>query len=367
VKIVYVCTLEAGGPVTHLLDLAPRVARLGPDVHVVCATDRLAEEFRARGVDATVVPLRNKFDVRGAARIRPTLRGANIVHTHDRRTGLLVRPLARLHGSAVVHTLHGIPNEIFGLVGQQDARRPDELSRTRSIWLRQGVLGTEAALARLGTTIVPSEALRRVLLRHRFPEFRTIVIPNGVELRRSEPPERHCPLRLATAGKLERWKGIDLLLEACMMVRARVHLDVYGDGSLRSSLERQAARHDIHATFHGWVANVAERLAEADLFVLPSRADNLPIAVLEAMSVAVPSVATRIGGLPELVVHGDTGLLVEPEDVNGLAAAIDRMADDEPLRLRLGRAAAARLAARFETAVVAREIVALYGRLVRES
>jgi glycosyltransferase involved in cell wall biosynthesis len=363
VKVVYASSLERGGPLTHLLDIAPRVARMGPEVLVLCASDQIAEEFRARGVDARALPLRHKFDFRGAARLWPALGDADVVHTHDRRMGLLARVQARLHGAACVHTLHGVPEELVGLVGRSDEGPAPNVSRARSAWPRYGLLGTEAVLARLGTTVVPSEALRRFLLAHRFPRSRTIVIPNGVPLRRTEPADRHKRFRVATAGNLEHWKGVDVLLEACARVETPLHVDVFGEGALRLDLERHAARLGVDATFHGWVTNILDRLCEIDLFVLASRGESFPIAVLEAMSVALPVVATRTGGLPELVADGQTGLLVEPEDVLGFAAAIERVARDEELRLRLGRAAAGRVGQRFEAGAVAREIADLYRRL----
>lgn len=362
-RVVYACSLASGGPLTHLLDLAPHVARLQAEVLVICANNEIAEEFRKRDVDAWALPLRHKLDVGGVVGLRHALQHADIVHTHDRRTGLLVRTVARLQGNVCVHTLHGVPDEIFGLVGRPDGNLPPGVSRARAAWLRFGLLGIEAALARLGTTVVPSKALRDFLLAHGFPRSRTVVIPNGVELRRPEPDRRHEPFRIATVGILEYRKGVDLLLEACARVDAPLRLDVYGDGTLRASLQSQAERLGLEATFHGSVANIPDRLCEADLFVLPTRGDNLPIAVLEAMSIAIPVVATRTGGLPELVQDGNTGLLVDPDDAEGLAAAVNRLARDEELRLRLGRAAAARVASRFEAGAVAGEIVALYRRL----
>jgi glycosyltransferase involved in cell wall biosynthesis len=346
-----------------MLGLAPHVAGLGPDVCVVCANDSVADRFRERGVDTLVAPLRHKLDVRGATRLRHAVSRADVVHTQDRRAGLLIRPLARALDAVSVHTLHGVPHEIFGALGRDGMTSPPEVSRARWLWLRYGVLAIEASLARLGTTIVPSKAFRDILIEQRFPAARTVVIPNGVELRRLEPKQRHSPFRIATAGKVERWKGVDLLLQACATVTQPLRLDVFGDGRLRSALEREASRRRIPATFHGWVANIVDRLADVDLFVLPTRADNLPIAVLEAMSVALPTVASRVGGVPELILDGCTGLLVEPEDANALAAAIQRLASDEPLRLKLGRGAAALLAARFDIGVVARQTVELYERL----
>src|SRR6266540_1212377 len=270
-RVVYACSLAAGGPLTHLLDLAPHVARAGCDVNVLCASEAVAERFRAVGVGATVQPLRHKFDVRGAAGLSRMLAAADVVHTHDRRTGLLVRPQARMRGASAVHTMHGVPDEIFGLVGRSDGRLPPDVSRARVAWLLHGLLRIEGALARLGSIVVPSAALQRFLVEHGFPGPRLHVIPNGVEVRRVEPAPRHEPFRVATVGILEHRKGVDVLLEACARVDALLHLDVFGDGTLRSDLEDDAASLGVNATFHGTVANIPDRLCEADLFVLATR------------------------------------------------------------------------------------------------
>jgi glycosyltransferase involved in cell wall biosynthesis len=226
------------------------------------------------------------------------------------------------------------------------------------------VMAMEATLARLGTTVVASQALRTFLLAHGFPRAKTVLLPYGVQLLRREPKRRHEPLRVATVATLEPWKGIDVLLEASARASTKLHLDLYGEGPLRSSLESQANRLGVDATFHGMVGDVHERLREADVFVLATRGDNMPVSVLEAMSLALPVISTRTGGLPELVAHGDTGFLVEPDDAEGLAGAIDRVAQDEALRLRLGRGGAERIERRFARDKVARDMVTLYEGLV---
>jgi glycosyltransferase involved in cell wall biosynthesis len=101
-------------------------------------------------------------------------------------------------------------------------------------------------------------------------------------------------------------------------------------------------------------------MTELDVFALPSRAENLPISLLEAMAAAVPVVATRVGGIPEIVTADDTGLLVEPDDPVGLAAAIGRLVADEDCRLKVAAAGARAVAERFEARSVAARLVDLY-------
>ena len=90
-RVVYVSTIERGGPLTHLRQLVPRVAALGVDVEVLCGSEELAESFRRLDVPARAVEVSHKLDVRGATRLLPLVEGADIVHTHDRRAGLFGR------------------------------------------------------------------------------------------------------------------------------------------------------------------------------------------------------------------------------------------------------------------------------------
>jgi len=367
VRVVYVVTLPSAGlgPVTHLLALAPAVARHGVEVCVLCACEEVARSFCESGVKTVVVPLRHKLDLAGAARLRLHLRGATVVHTHDRRAGLLARPAARLLGARVVHTYHGLPHEIAHRVGRPDAPLPPGVSPARAWWLTHGYLRIEAALGRLGAVVVPSRAVADFLAQHGLDRRRLHVIPNGIDVRRTEPAPARDPLVVGTAGVLQHRKGIDVLLEACAKVQAPIRLELFGDGPLRGKLERQAAALGIDAVFHGQVANMRDRLPELDVFLLSSRDENFPMALLEAMAAALPVVATRVGGVAELVEDGVSGLLVEPVDADGTAAALDALASNVPLRERVARAGARRVAERFSDESMARRMIELYEELCR--
>ncbi len=357
-RVVYVASFPQAGTVTHLRTLAPTVAALGVDVHVVCATERLASEHRKAGVDATVLELRNKFDVVHAARLRSLLSRADLVHTHDRRAGLLVRPLARVLGAQVVDTYHGLPEELAGDVGGPGFV-PEGTSRRRLAAVRT-YRTLEATLARLGVVVVPSYALADFLRENGFPRQRLRVIPYGIDVRRTEPGPAHEPFVVATSAYLIPRKGVDTLIKACSRASRPLTVEIFGDGPLRPQLERQAKELGVRACFRGNVTDVRDRLDEVDLFVLPTRGDNLPVAILEAMASAVPVVATRVGGIPELVVDGETGVLVDVGDSDAMAAAIDALAADKERRDSFGRAGARRASSLFEAGAVARRIVGLY-------
>lgn len=367
-RVVYVSTLTEGGPVSHLLNLAPAVAHAGASVRLLCGNREIATRARNLGLDADAAPLRSKADVARAAQLWPRLRGAEIVHTHDRRALLLCGAAARAVGARLVHTYHGLPDELVGLPGRPQARPSGP--RLRGAWLLHGHLRVEALLARLGALVVPSHAIAGFLAAHGFPPRRIHVLPSRIDIRRWEPGPPHRPVRLVAVARLERHKGMDVLVEAYARLAEQApptHLDVYGDGSLRADLERRVTMHRLDATFHGHVPGVRDRLLEADLFVLPSRGENLPITILEAMAIGLPVVATRVGGIAELVQDGVTGLLVEPDHPNGLADALAVLIGDPERRAAMGRAAVRCIADRFDVSEAGTEMLDLYRQLCASS
>jgi glycosyltransferase involved in cell wall biosynthesis len=366
-RVVYVSSLPKGGPVAHLRVLAPAVTRAGAEVHVLCLDERVAESFRLLGVDASVVPLRHKADLAGARQARRLAANADVVHTQDRRSGLLVRPLARLGGAGTVHTYHGLPEELGVRLGRDEPVEPVHGgSRLRTAWLLHGYLRAEVLLSRFGAVVVPSQALARFLTERGLPASRLHVIPHGIDAaaEAQEPTGSGDDVpTVGVASNLEHEKGVDVLIQACALVKRPIRVEVLGDGACRDRLERLAAERGVDVQFAGHVEDVRRRLSGYDIFVLPSRAENFPVAALEAMAAGLPVVATRVGGVPELVVDQETGLIVEPESPVALAEAIDSLAGERSSRRRLGDAGARRVRELFDADHMASRMLALYESL----
>lgn len=221
------------------------------------------------------------------------------------------------------------------------------------------------ALERADLVLPVSQSLERALLEV-APAARTCVVPNAVDdVFTSGPRPNRQPTRLLTVGLLDTpRKGVDILLEALALVPGRelLHLDVVGEGELRPGYETLAERLGLADTvaFHNLEpkAALAERMRNADLFVLASRYENNPCVVLEAMASGLPVVATRVGGLAE-VVDGEGGRLAEPLDPASFAAALE-----EALRGDFDREAiATRARERFGRPAIARELVGIYEEL----
>jgi glycosyltransferase involved in cell wall biosynthesis len=194
------------------------------------------------------------------------------------------------------------------------------------------------------------------------------VIPFGAEPGEPRAPrDGKGPLVAGVAANLEQWKGIDLLLEAAAQVKSPLRLEIYGSGSERALLERQARELGVEARFHGFVADLREPLGDLDVLVQPSRADNFPLAVLEAMAAGLPVVGARVGGIPELVLDGETGVLVEPDDPAALAAALDSLAESPERREAFGRAGRERVAESFTVDAFIRRTIELYEELCGSS
>ena len=218
-----------------------------------------------------------------------------------------------------------------------------------------------------------NEAVVRELVAAGVPERRIVRIPNGIEV--ASPRERvaalHDPARVVFVGRLHEQKGVDTLLRAFARLRAdrpdaRVVLRLVGDGPLRADLLALARELDVAAEFLGERDDVEALLEDADVFVLPSRAEGMSNALLEAMAAGVPTIVTDIPGNADVIRQEENGLLVEPDDPEGLAAAIGRLLDDGALRERIGPAARGTVEAEYALDRVATRYVALYEELLSE-
>ena len=169
--------------------------------------------------------------------------------------------------------------------------------------------------------------------------------------------------RLLFVGRMAAVKGVPLLLEAVAALAADhpdLHLTLIGDGPDRTALEARATGLGIadRCTFAGYrgQAEVAEALKSADIFVLPSFAEGVPVVLMEAMAAGLPVIATRIAGIPELVEDGIHGRLVPPGDTDALRAAIAEVLADPETRKRMGDAGRATVAAGFDAGQEARRL-----------
>ena len=166
-------------------------------------------------------------------------------------------------------------------------------------------------------------------------------VPNGVPdfaVNLMPPDHYQGPLLIGSVGRLDAMKAHDILLRAIAQVD-NVHVEILGEGEQRTALEALAVELGIRdrVRLPGWIDQPHAHLLNYDLFVLPSRSEGFPLAIVEAMLAARPVIATRVGSIAEAVIHNETGILIEKDDVMGLVAALCRLRDDAALRKRLGQ------------------------------
>src|SRR6478736_5213059 len=205
----------------------------------------------------------------------------------------------------------------------------------------------------------------RDLLRQRCPDSAAKIhrVYNGIDLDRFPVPRsgngNHVP-RIVSVGRLVAFKGFDDLIDACAKLahrRMEFVCDIIGDGPLRETLQAKIEQLDLSSRVNllGSLSQgaVLEKLQAADIFALASTTDAqgatdvFPTVILEAMASARPVVSTRLAGIPELVVNGQTGMLVPPGDSTALAHALEQLLRDPELPLRFGHAGRARIEQQF--------------------
>lgn len=213
-------------------------------------------------------------------------------------------------------------------------------------------LATACALLHAASSVVTISDFNRrhMVQKYGLEEENVKVIHCGVDLSRFNfvPDRIHVdgmPLRIMNVGRLVPIKAQDVLLDALHIVRQQgvlFRMDVIGGGELHHALLSQCQALGLSdvVTFHGAQPEAVVRsfLSQANLFVLSSRSEGLPVACIEALAVGTPVVATRIFGIPELITDGESGLLVPPDDPLALAQAIVSASKDADLRRRMGAA-----------------------------
>jgi glycosyltransferase involved in cell wall biosynthesis len=256
---------------------------------------------------------------------------------------------------AVVHTAE-VPANIFGLPGAALGRVPVRIGNRREI--NPDKTAATIAIQRAAYTcahriVANSNAAAERLQAEGVPAAKISVVRNGLDLERFPPaPRRAAPRRVVIVANLRREKGHDVLIDAAPDVLRRfpdARFDVVGAGpELNALLDRARNRGVAHAfAFLGHREDVADRLAASDIFVLPSRSEASPNALLEAMAAGLPVIASAVGGVPEIVDDDRTGLLVKAGNCRVLAERLCQLMADPSRGGRIGDAARREVASRF--------------------
>jgi len=224
--------------------------------------------------------------------------------------------------------------------------------------------------------LVTSEYLAQEVRKYMEVGEKIVVIPWGVEIEKFIPSNKtnnNC-ITLGFAKRIERISGPDILLESFREVLERteidLHLRIAGDGSMKSPLIDYTKKYGFNDRIGwlGWLYNREEIIdfyRSIDIFIMPSRRESFGVAALEAAASGLPVIASRFGGIPETVIHGETGLLIEPEDVKGFSGAITHLAKNEHLRKEMGFKGRMRVEANFDWRNSISNMINIYKKISR--
>lgn len=361
VNVVHlVLTLNIGGLEKVVYDLVRFAARDEFATRVLCLNEigALGPTFKDSGIPVESLGHHGKGirrEISALAKRLSELR-PDVLHTHNAAAHIVGAPAARWAGvPVVVHTRHGM-HEVQGW--------KTTFGNRIASWLTHRMVAVSAAA---------SEVSRR---NDHISDDRLEVIRNGVDLnlyRRRECEPTNGRFRAIHAARLDNTtKDQRTLLRAVRYVVDReplFELDLIGDGPDRAPLECLCDELKLRPYIHflGFRHNVHALLPEADLFVLSSVTEGLPMTLLEAMAAGLPIVSTDVGGISELVANGETGVLVAPQNPEALGEAILKLVHDPRRAAQMGQAGRRRVEQEFDVRVVTARYEELYRTLLREN
>jgi glycosyltransferase involved in cell wall biosynthesis len=363
----FITGFHVGGTERHVAHLATRLDPARFEVHLACLQPAgpLYAEMEASGFPLTSYPIRGflrldtlRQQLRFAAYLKE--QAIDIVHAYGFYPIVFAVPVARLAGAPVV------------LASIRDNGDP---------WSRAQRLVQMCASRMAHGVLVNATAVRDRLSAGGHARGGISVIRNGVDLDRFAPGPPDPALReslglpadaplVVAVSRLNPMKGMDDYVQALALLADRhteARFVIVGDGASRRELEEQARRLGLarRLVFTGTRLDIAAILSQAAVSVVPSLSEGLPNIVLESMAAGVPVVATRVGGIPEILEEGVSGFLVPPCDAPALAAAIERLLADPLMARRMGDAGRMRAATRFSMSSMVRQTESLYRALLR--
>jgi glycosyltransferase involved in cell wall biosynthesis len=360
-----------GGNLATVLTLCAELPSRGFGVALAAPEGQpYVARFRDAGVPAFDVEIKSKYDLAASRRYAALVRreGFDVVHTHTRRADFVAARAGRRAGAVVVSTQHGQIN-----LDRHSLREKRDLAARFYCYCLRRYFDRHVA--------VSAEIAAELRERCAVDGTKVVNIPNGID---AAPFIRAAGDRLSFRHEIgaPRWalvatvvasldaKGHDDLLEAAAAVArdgVDLRLAVVGEGHWgRPLIIKKAEELGIAKRVHvlGFRDDVPRVLAGSDVFVLPTPSEGLSIAIMEAMAAGLPVVATAVGGNPELVEAGITGLLVPAGDAGALGGALREIAADPKRRRAMGRAAQSRVVLDFTAEKMVDRYAAFYDELL---
>lgn len=344
------------------LYLAGELEKRGyPVFFVVQPRSPLHKKAAEIGVPLLPLRIRNELDLFSVFRLALAMRRRNcrLAHFHDAHSVSV--------GSAAA-SLAKVPLRI--------------ISRRVDFPLKKNVLSRRKYTKNIDAVVAISEGVKEVLEEGGLSPGRIEVIPSGIDFSPFEKPSSSRDLRqefsfgpedylVGMVAHLADHKGHKYLIRASKILKEqapKIKIIIVGEGPLRMELDKEARDSKVEDIifFLGFREDIPRILYSLDLFVLSSYLEGLGSSILDAMACGLPVVATRTGGIPEVVVHRKTGLLVSPRNPQALAKAILKLYNDRELASRLGKRGYEMVRQKFSVQSMADKMIRLYQRLAAE-
>lgn len=367
IKVCHVAMgdLWAGAEVQLLALMTYLVRMKGFDWSVILFNEgRLAEELRKLSVTVTIISEKHHNLLTIAYRLAKAFRHIrpDIVHTHKYKDSILGATVARcMRVPHVVRVVHGMPEPFRGL---------------RNLKMTLYTMVDRLVTGRLIDKVVAVSSDIEKTLGQIYRASRVLRIHNGIDLeavqvttqRREKRKEWHIDERdalIGTVGRLVPVKGHTVLLDALRILHESnrtVKLLIVGDGPSRGQLESEVRRLGLERSviFAGHQGQSYDFINMMDVFVLPSLHEGIPMVLLEALALQRPVVATCVGGIPEVISQGETGLLVKPADAVSLAESIRQFVENRSKALSIGEAGRIRVEEEFNAQIMAKRTMDMY-------
>jgi len=350
--------LRFAGGETQVFGLTMGLVRAGHQAELACdPRGRLWERARLEGIECHPLSIRNALDFAAGLRLRNLLtRGRyDIVHFHTSRAHSMA-PFARGHARALIVTrrMDYRPNRLF------------------APYLYNRAVDGVAAISNKVAEALSEAGVARDRLR---------IIPSGVDCEHFRPAnssEREAArsrigiaredFLVGSVGMLEERKGHRYLIEAIAIANrargatSRIKCAIAGDGSLREELAGFARERGIAGDIFliGMIGDARELLDGLDLFVFPSLSEGLGVALLEAMACGLPIIATRVGGIVDIVEDGESGVLVPTRDSKAIGAAMAKLSNEHTVCARIGAIARTRIVEHYSMDAMTNSTIGLY-------
>jgi len=352
---------DVGGAQKHVLQLLSGMRQSYRFVLVTGARDYLTREALSLGVEVSICPflvrpIKPMRDLRALLALNRLINQYRpaVIHAHSFKAGLVARLAALRHRIPAIYTAHG----------WSFTPGAPTIQRTVGIVI-------EFVLCRAGCTVL-TVSKHDFDLARRFrvgPDNKRHLVCNAADRSALTPRPADTPVNILSIGRATAVKNQSLLIEVLETLPRDVRLTIVGDGNCHSELREQASVKGLsdRIDLPGEVTNIEPYFEHAQIFVLSSRYEGLPLSILEAMAAGLPVVSTDVGGVSEAVIDGQTGLLVPREDRDALSQGLMTLIQDPEKRQQMGIAGKAHHAAEFTVERFLDEMQSIYLQVLTET